>query len=91
MTLVPLENWNERNLAVPRAARICGNCWHFEANTAANPKSGEARQGWCVASPPVAMPGIAQGLAGPQQVMQGVWPPTLASKRCGAWTPEDAA
>jgi hypothetical protein len=93
MTTVPLENCNDRNIAVPKDARVCCTCYHFERNAGANPKSGEVRQGLCVAGPPTAVM-IGQGvnaLGQTQTAVQGIWPPTFANKRCGAWTPEDVA
>lgn len=74
-----------------REARpCCGTCNAFKPNAQANPKSGEPRQGWCLASPPVAMPGMQAAPAlmpggQPTMVMQGVWPPTLADRWCRAW------
>lgn len=82
--------WNKP----PRAQQSCSNCNAFFANKQANPRSGEPRQGWCLAAPPVAMPGMAQAsplaAAGqPQMVMQGIWPPTMADRWCRAWETDD--
>ena len=67
--------------------RECGNCNAFNPNLQANPKAGEARQGWCVAKPPVCMQVQVSTLAGPQAGLQGVWPPTFANQWCREFSP----
>lgn len=76
----------------------CSNCNAFLPNLAANPKSGEGRQGWCRATPPqvmpttVQVPGTSLNPNGPQlmNALQGVTPPTKADGWCRAWEPMEA-
>lgn len=77
--------------------QCCSNCNAFLANPQANPKHGEARQGWCRAMPPqllptqVPVPGSQLSAGGPQFVpaMQGVVPPTKSDGWCRAWEPAE--
>jgi hypothetical protein len=76
-----------------RSLQCCGNCDAFVPNKAANPASGQPRQGACCANPPSLMqgaapvPGSQLSPAGPQMmsVIQGAWPPTDATRWCRGW------
>jgi hypothetical protein len=67
---------------LPRSQQSCRNCNAFRPNTKLNPKSGEPRQGWCVATPPAIMQIPVQGINGPQIGIQGTWPTTNADLWC---------
>lgn len=85
------------SIPMTRALQSCGNCNAFVPNKADNPRAGEVRTGACCANPPVMMqglssvPGSSLGSAGPQMrpVIQGVWPPTDASRWCRTWQSKD--
>lgn len=80
-------------LKPPRPLQSCGNCDAFSPNTAANPASGQPRQGWCRAQPPqmmqIMMPPNPLSGGGPVPGVQGMWPPTNTSSWCRGWQPED--
>jgi hypothetical protein len=68
--------------------KSCASCDAFLPNPAANPKAGQARQGWCRANPPGLMETMQPHPVAPGQmvrVQQGVWPPTAADQWCRAW------
>jgi len=62
----------------------CGNCNAFLANAAANPKSGQARQGWCRARSPAVVP-----VTGPMPATFGAWPTTDAKQWCREHRPSE--
>jgi hypothetical protein len=72
----------------------CATCDAFKPNAASNPRSGEPRQGWCRAAPPIAIPigQQAAALAGmpPALVTQGIWPPIMGNEWCRSWGPKEA-
>lgn len=77
---------------LPRQHQTCANCSAFLPNRQANPKLGEARQGWCRAAPPSLVQGMANVSSplsphAPQvvPVIQGMWPPTNEQQWCRAW------
>ena len=70
----------------------CGNCDAWLPNKGQNPKSGEARIGWCRARPPTLIQGMQRvGSAldpnGPQMipVHSGSFPPATADMWCREW------
>lgn len=85
MTIKALSQWNKPKLQ----AQSCANCNAFLPNRQHNPKSGEARQGWCRAAPPGIVQVMVQGLQGPQAGLQGVWPPTNSDAWCRAFEEKD--
>lgn len=77
-------------MAVPRAAQSCSNCDAFLANGAANPKSGEARQGWCRAMAPCLVQVMVPSINGPRPGTQGAWPTCNSDQWCRQWEPDDS-
>ena len=70
----------------------CATCNAFTANSAANPKHGEPRQGWCMAGHPgvvlvmVSNTGPNPAQAGRQMPMtMGAWPTCNSDQWCREW------
>lgn len=59
----------------------CGSCNAWKRDS--------GKQGHCQAHPPTTLlVGLAQGIAGPQPVINGFWPPVSEDHGCREWQPK---